>query len=270
MTTTSITSEPPATTDTSAEPRRIGILLTSDDTSEFAARFPDDGEKFKTLLRPLAPADWHFEVLPAMAGVLPENCRDFDGYVITGSPASVRDRRKKWIAQLLDFIRVLDSERVPTVGVCFGHQAIAMALGGHVERNPTGWQLGVAFTEFSTTTPWMVPPSTELALYAAHNEQVVELPGRAVRLGSAEGCENASFQVDQHFATTEYHPEMPLEFMQALADHLEPHLGAHLCRRARQELKLATAGATFGRWMIRFLGATHPIPTPTPTLSTTP
>lgn len=68
--------------------RRIAILLTSTDTSDFARRHPDDGQKFTTLLQPLRP-DWQFDVISVKDGVFPSSVDSYDGYVITGSPASV-------------------------------------------------------------------------------------------------------------------------------------------------------------------------------------
>ena len=230
---------------------RIGVLLASNDTSEFAKQFPDDGQKFRALLEPLAPG-WRFEVVPVKDDVYPAQCRDYDGYVITGSPASVNGG-EPWVEHLLTFIRALHAERVPTVGICFGHQAIALALGGRVELNPNGWQLGTANTTvLAGGAAWMVPATSSIRLFAAHSEQVTTLPAGAQPLGRADGCQYAAYRIGDHFFATEYHPEMSLEFMRALNDHLEPKLGAAIAGRARIQLSVRTEGETFGRWMIEF------------------
>ena len=108
----------------------IAVLLSNDDTSPFAAQFPNDGQKVVQLLQPLRP-NWSFEVLPVKDGVLPSGPEAFDGYVITGSPASVNDDALPWVGHLLDFIRAVDAARQPLIGLCFGHQAVARALGGY-------------------------------------------------------------------------------------------------------------------------------------------
>jgi len=102
---------------------RVAVLLTNDDTSPFAAHFPNDGQKVVQLLQPLRP-DWVFEVMPVKDGVLPSGPQAFDGYVITGSPASVNDDHLPWVGPLLAFIRAVDAARQPLIGLCFGHQAV--------------------------------------------------------------------------------------------------------------------------------------------------
>ena len=76
----------------------------------------------------------------------------------------------------MEFIQDLDRHRTPTVGACFGHQAIAVALGGRVGKNPKGWGLGIAPTRFLRHLRWMDPAHPKLDLYSAHNEQVLEMP----------------------------------------------------------------------------------------------
>lgn len=230
---------------------RIAVLLTNDDTSAFAARFPNDGQKVVQLLQPLRP-DWSFEVLPVKDGVLPSGPKDFDGYVITGSPASVNDDALPWVGALLAFIRAVDAARQPLIGLCFGHQAVARALGGQVARNAAGWGLGTAATHWQQALPWMQPAQSTTTLMAAHNEQVTRMPEGAECLGGSDFCPIGSMQIGQHIWTTQYHPEMPRVFMQALLGYLADKLDADTLARAHTSLNNAADVPLFGQWMAQF------------------
>ncbi len=229
---------------------RIAVLLTSNDESAFAKRFPNDGEKVITLLRALRP-DWSYRVWSVKDGEFPSST-DADGYIITGSPASVHDPLD-WIARLTALICELHSRRAPLVGLCFGHQAIALALGGRVEKSPGGWRMGIAATHFSKKLPWMAPYHPTLELYASHSEQVTQLPATAQRLGGDDFCPIASFVLDQHIMTTQYHPEFSPTFMSELTDVLVRKLPAEVIAQAREELKREAQGEVFAQWMVKFL-----------------
>ena len=231
--------------------RHIAILLTSNDTSAFSRRHPDDGLKLIALLRPLRPA-WTFRIWAVKDGEFPPGADCADGFIITGSPASVHDPLD-WIARLRLLILDLHGRRLPLIGICFGHQAIATALGGLVEPNPGGWRLGIAPTHFKESRPYMLPPAPRLELYAAHREQVTRLPPGAEPLGGDEFCPFAAFAVGQHILTTEYHPEFTLEFMAGLADELEGKIPAAVIAAAREDLKRPAQGPLFAQWMVRFL-----------------
>jgi GMP synthase-like glutamine amidotransferase len=233
---------------------RIAVLLTNDDTSAFAARFPNDGQKVVHLLQPLR-RDWTFEVLPVKDGVLPASPEAFDGYVITGSPASVNDDSLPWVGPLLDFIRAVDAARQPLIGLCFGHQAVAKALGGEVARHSAGWGLGTAPTHWTTTPAWMQPSQATTTLMAAHNEQVTHMPEGAVCLGGSDFCPIGSMQIGQHIWTTQFHPEMPLVFMKALLGYLDDKLDAATITRAHTSLANAADAPLFGQWMVQFFEA---------------
>ena len=233
---------------------RLAVLLTNNDTSAFAAHFPNDGQKVVQLLQPLRP-NWSFEVVPVKDGVLPASPEAFDGYVITGSPASVNDDHLPWVGQLLDFIRAVDAVRQPLVGLCFGHQAVARALGGQVARNAAGWGLGTAPTHWTTTPAWMQPSQATTTLMAAHNEQVTRMPEGAVCLGGSDFCPIGSMQIGQHIWTTQFHPEMPLVFMKALLGYLDDKLDADTMARAHASLNNAADAPLFGQWMVQFFEA---------------
>ncbi len=231
---------------------RLAVLLTNNDSSAFAAHFPNDGQKVVQLLQPLRP-NWSYEVLPVKDGVLPTSPADFDGYVITGSPASVNDDSLPWVGPLLDFIRAVDTARQPLIGLCFGHQAVARALGGQVARNAAGWGLGTAATQWAHARPWMQPFHSTTTLMAAHNEQVTRMPDGAECLGGSDFCPIGSMQIGQHIWTTQYHPEMPLVFMQALLGYLADKLDADILARAHTSLNNAADVPLFGQWMAQFI-----------------
>lgn len=231
---------------------RIAVLLTNDDNSAFAAHYPNDGQKVIQLLQPLR-SNWSFEVVSVKDGELPANPHVFDGYVITGSPASVNDDGLPWLERLFSFIRELDAVRRPLVGLCFGHQAVARALGGQVARHAEGWGLGTAPTHWTQLGPWMTPGKAVTTLMAAHNEQVTQMPRGAVCMGGNDFCAIGSMLIGQHTWTTQFHPEMPLEFIQALLDHLAEKLDESTIARAHASLTQPADDSLFGQWMVQFL-----------------
>ena len=228
----------------------IGILVTNTDKSDFAKARPSDGEKFRALLQPLRP-DWQFTAVMVRDGEFPKSIHDFDGYVITGSPASANGG-EAWIDRLMSFIRELDAALVPTIGICFGHQAIARALGGRVGKNPEGWGFGISPTHFTVHESWMQPSQETLNLYAAHTEQVIVLPTNAETLGGSAFCPVGSYKVGNHIFTTEYHPEMTPEFITDLSYEIEKSIGNPIAERAREQFKTAADGRIFAQWMAQF------------------
>ncbi len=231
--------------------RTIGILMTNTDVSSFAQQHPRDGEKFTSLLQAVRP-DWAMQVYDVTQGNFPATPSNCDGYVITGSPASVHDALP-WIDTLMAFIPALAAAKVPTVGCCFGHQVIAKAMGGEVSRNPGGWGFGTADTKFEANESWMSPAAESLTLFAAHNEQVSTLPKGAVVLGGSAFCPAASFRMGTQFFTTQYHPEMTAEFMTALAHEIAGYVGEPLAAKAIRQALQPTQGHHFAEWMARFL-----------------
>jgi GMP synthase-like glutamine amidotransferase len=231
--------------------RHVGILMTATDTPPFAAEFPDDGEAFRNLLSPERP-DWRFSIVYVKDNAFPERARDYDGYVITGSPATVTDDRP-WIRRLLGFIREVEAERIPLAGVCFGHQAIALALDGRVERAKQGWGFGVSQTRYVRNAPWMTPAKEVVQLYTAHRDQVTALPDGAELLGGSEHCPIGSYRIGDHVFTTEHHPEMTVAFMRRLTDELAGTLDPTIIAKARKEIEAPQDSRLMARWIVQFL-----------------
>ncbi len=218
----------------------IAILMANTDESGFAQAHSRDGAKFEALLQEVRP-DWRVTVYAVKDGVFPAAGAVHDGWIITGSPASVHDAQA-WIGRLEHLIRDLMAQGQPLFGACFGHQAIAKAMGGVVGDNPGGWAFGLVAT---------VMEGVPMRLYAAHREQVLVLPAGAVSVGGNAGCPVGGFAMGR-VLTTQYHPEMTPEFVAALLAEYGPKLPEAVAERAAASLaEVADRGAIAAR-MVRF------------------
>ena len=230
---------------------RIAILMSNTDESEFAQQHPKDGAKWQALLAPLLP-EARFSVYSVKDGQFPADDSLYDGWIVTGSPASVHDL-DPWLEQLFALIRQIVAHETPLFGACFGHQAIAMALGGHVTQNPGGWVFGTTETTVINPPPWMT--AGPIRQYAAHIEQVVDLPdGAQVVMGNAD-CPVGGYVIGDHVFTTQYHPEMTHGFIGALIDELADQKPTEVINAARASLSQTAENGRFGRWIVAFLCA---------------
>jgi GMP synthase-like glutamine amidotransferase len=153
----------------------------------------------------------------------------------------------------LSLIQEIHVRKVPMFGACFGHQAIAVALGGTLSRNPQGWGHGVLRIWGMEPFPWG-DQMGEIDLYASHIEQVSQLPSGACRIASSEGCENAGFILGDHIFTIQHHPEMTHDFISALVDELEDYVGYDVTKHAKTELSTRRADREqFAQWVAQFI-----------------
>jgi GMP synthase-like glutamine amidotransferase len=231
----------------------LGLLVTNTDDSAFAASHPRDGEKFARMIAQVRP-DWRVTAFDLPAGAFPPPNARFDGWMIGGSPASVHDDAP-WITRLMVLIRHLVTVRAPIFAACFGHQAVAMALGGQVGRNPEGWMLGVADLTFM---PNPLLQAGRMRQYAAHLEQVTHLPDGARVLASSAHCPVASYAIGRHVFTTQYHPEMTHEFITELVDELAAKLPDDVVAAAKSSLRRQVDVRTFSESIARFFEGISP------------
>jgi GMP synthase-like glutamine amidotransferase len=227
----------------------IAVLATNTDDSPFASRHPRDVEKFRVLLQGVRPG-WQVTAFDLPKGEFPEDVQGFDGFLIGGSPSSVHDE-DAWIGRLLALIRDAYAAGKPLAGACFGHQAIAKALGGVVGPNPGPFVLGTAETEVISPAPWM-DGATSVRLAAAHGEQVKDLPPGAEVVGVTPGCPAACYRIGDTVFATQYHPEMTPEFLAALVEEFAPKFPAEVGVAAQNSLSLGTEGPRFAEWIARF------------------
>jgi GMP synthase-like glutamine amidotransferase len=231
----------------------LALLVTNTDDSAFAAHHPRDAEKFAAMIAEVRP-DWRITAFDLPKGQFPPDSADFDGWMIGGSPASVHDDAPS-IAALLVLIRRLVARQAPIFAACFGHQAVALALGGTVGRNPGGWMLGLADMAVQPN-PWLTPGP--VSQYAAHQEQVTHLPDGATVLATSDHCPVASFAIGGHVFTTQYHPEMTHGFIAALVNEIAPKLPPDVIAAAKTSLARRADTAAFAEGIARFFEAAIP------------
>lgn len=179
--------------------------------------------------------DWKVTSFAVKDGVFPIDIGGFDGVMISGSPASVHDR-DPWIRQLLDLIREVFAHQIPMFGACFGHQAIALALGGQVGPNPDGWVFGLTKVDVVGPADWMGGVPQTLKQYGAHIEQVTALPKGAAVVTSNTRCPIAGFRIGDVVYTTQNHPEMTPDFISALVAEYAPKLPPDVAREAKASI----------------------------------
>lgn len=132
-------------------------------------------------------------------------------YLITGCNQSVYDDAD-WIKALLGWIVRADEARVKLTGVCFGHQAVAQALGGRVERAAQGWGTGARRSRVVDDSILKYFPDGRMCLLYNHHDQVVTLPTRASLVATSQFCEVESMRVGNHILTFQGHPEYIPEY----------------------------------------------------------
>jgi GMP synthase-like glutamine amidotransferase len=206
--------------------------------------------KFAKLVQSVRP-DWTVEAFDLPRGEIPDDLSRFDGVMITGSPASVHDD-DPWVARLEELIRRMIGQGMPVFGACFGHQAIAKALGGTVGDNPGGWVMGRVETKTVDPAPWMTEAPGTLGLYAAHKEQVLEPPAGVRILTETPGCPVGGFAIGAHVYTTQYHPEIEPDFMADLLDELADDLPADVVAQGRDSLARLPDQKDFAETIARF------------------
>ncbi len=181
----------------------IGILQTGLAPEALTADMGDYPDMFARLL---AGHGFTFQIYRVVDKQFPRDPHEADGWLLTGSRHGTYEDHP-FIPLLEDFIRAAYAASVPMVGVCFGHQIIAQALGGKVEKFKGGWAVGATDYDFG---------GEKLTLNAWHQDQVTEVPADAEVIASNDFCANAALVYNDRAFTVQAHPEFRPEFVDGL------------------------------------------------------
>ncbi len=230
---------------------RIGLLVCDHVNAEFQPLVGDYPDLFANLLKPAAQ-EMELVIYDLTQGQFPADVHECDGYISTGSRYSVYDE-VAWIHDLSAFVRELHAEEQKFVGICFGHQMIAHALGGEVKKTERGWGMGVKAVEIDHPQAWMQPALPAYNLLLSHQDQVETLPPDAVVIGSNTHCPNSMIAVGEHFLGIQAHPEFTTRYAEALYCSRVERIGQEKVETALATLNTPLDTLTMARWMAEFL-----------------
>lgn len=231
----------------------LGILLCDKVSAVFVENHGQYPEMFANLLRP-ADSTLEFTVFDAEHGELPTDIHEVDAYLISGSRHGVNDDYS-WIRRLEEFVRTLHITQKKLIGICFGHQLIAKALGGKVIKSPKGWGVGMSQNHIFQFKEWMNPSLNEFNLLVSHQDQVVELPKGAEILAGSDFCPNYMMQIGSHFFSVQGHPEFTKPYSRDLMVSREDTVNEIEFINGMKSLELHEDDSIIAQWIINFLKA---------------
>ena len=210
-----------------------------------------DSDKFLNLLEAESGAA-RFQVFHVAGNEFPADVHSHDGFLITGSPASVHDRHG-WIGRLSDFVRQAAANRRRIFGSCFGHQLIATALGGEAGSNEHGWMIGNYRLDIRSRQPWMDPWRTSTCLYHFNRERVTRLPTGATVYAQSEAYPNFGYVIGDNILSIQGHPEQTAASLRNFLRKTEAGMSVEEVRQAHRKIEDgAPDKQVWASWMMNF------------------
>lgn len=231
---------------------RICILETDNIHPDLVDQFQGYGRMFQRLFarQPIAA---EFEVFNVVAGDYPDDQQRYDAYLITGSKADSFGS-DPWITTLKVFLLKRFQLGDKLMGVCFGHQLLALLLGGKTERATQGWGVGVHHYELSEQPAWMQPSTERLSMLISHQDQVTVAPDNATVLASSEFCPIGAYCIGDQVLCFQGHPEFDHHYSRSVLEIRQDMYGRQVYLRGIDSLQQEQQGHLVAEWMMRFVG----------------
>ena len=215
------------------------------------ATYKGYGAMFERLLRQ-AGATGEFDIFNTFRGEYPASFDAYDAVLLTGSRADAFSQ-VSWVLALKEKVQALLNTKKKLIGVCFGHQLIALCLGAKVGRAPQGWGTGRMQYQWHAPEFPQAQGRTEVALLASHQDQVFDLPSGAKLLAASEFCPVAAFGVGDHVFCVQPHPEFVEDYSAFLLDKRRALLGEEKYNASTASLAHGHDGLDLARMMVAFI-----------------
>jgi GMP synthase-like glutamine amidotransferase len=232
---------------TSAKTLRVCILDNDNLDPAVVATYVSYGAMTEQMFA-AAAVPWQFERFNTTLGDYPGSFDAYDAVLLTGSKADAFSD-EPWVRTLRERTTELLKQRKKLLGICFGHQLIALCLGAEVGRAPKGWGMGRMAYDWVGPTP--LKPT--LNLLASHQDQVMTLPAAATLQARSDFCPIAAFSVDDHVFCIQPHPEFVADYSAWILSKRPESVGADRHEAVRAGMALPHDGLDVARFMRRFV-----------------
>lgn len=232
-------------------PLRICILQADELHPTMQAQFHSFGQMFvRFLSQQSMPV--RCDIYDVVSEHYPEQDAEYDAFLITGSKADSFGT-DPWIVRLRDYLAWRYQKGDVLLGVCFGHQILALALGGLTERSSKGWGAGVH--QYQTLMPQLAGVSIpeKLKLLISHRDQVTRLPAQATCLATSDFCPNAAYVIGEQVLCFQGHPEFTKEFSRELLNIRRSIYTPEFYAQSLASLENEHDGPLVASWMTAFV-----------------
>lgn len=236
---------------------KIGILATGITPDELIEQFDSYSNMFMKLFSRNG-YEFQYDVYDVREGIFPESENDCDAWLITGSKFNVY-QNLDWMIKLKALIIDIHASQRPLVGICFGHQIIAEAFGGKVDKYPGGWGVGLHAYELTGECDFIDDGASAFTINAMHQDQVLVKPENAEVFAQSDFCAYAGLIYDDRILTFQAHPEFTLEYEDALVEARKgPVVPTETAEEGLKTLRIEGAKTESDKvvhWMANFIKA---------------
>lgn len=236
---------------------KLGILATGITPDELLGEFGSYADMFVQLFNK-ADCPFAYEVFDVREGEFPDSASQCDGWIITGSKFNVY-QNLPWMQQLKQLILDIHKAHKPMVGICFGHQIIAEAFNGKVDKYEGGWGVGLQRYELTGEFDFLPQGVSSYVINAMHQDQVIVKPANAQVFSASKFCQYAGLIYDDRIITFQAHPEFAIEYSDPLIDlrkgDVIPTDVSEQGLATLRQPSAVTDSLEVGRWMAKFLNS---------------